>query len=211
MLLLLQNCNCHRVRLDVPSLGLRSCSATNRVTGPDLFTEPPPRNWANRWACMLQDKIPKIWKCYFMGKTFAVFSGGKTFQKILNVEFGGSLSIVVDLMEGGLMPTKSVLFEPEKKRHSYLGRLVGAALTPTAVAVAVANAAPTLQSASEEQVSKMMMINDNNNNNNNETASASSASPWSSSSSSAATVVKFQKICTDYTFTLDVVLCGGKF
>lgn len=123
-------------------------------------------------------KIPKIWKYYIFGSPAAVVSGGKTFQKIMSMEFDGSMtSSGVDIMEDGLMPTRSLLFERSKSRHTYLRKLVGAALTPSAVA----KSAPLLQSAAQEQVSKMLLAN---NNNNNEEA------------------VKFQKICTDY--TLDV-------
>lgn len=120
-------------------------------------------------------KVPKVWKYYFMGKNFAVFGGGKTYQKILSMEFDGSLtSSGVDLLDGGLMPMKSLLFEREKKRHSYLRRLVGAAMTPAAVSQSASN----LQLAAEEQVSKMndAMANDGE--------------------------VRIQQICTDY--TLDV-------
>jgi len=120
-------------------------------------------------------KVPGLWKYYFMGMNFAVLSGGKTFQKILSLEFTGSLSSSgVDLMEGGLLPTETILFEPDKKRHAYLRRLVGMALTPAAVDAT----APTLQTAAEEQVSRMMAAKDNDE------------------------PVQFQKICTDY--TLDV-------
>ena len=107
-----------------------------------------------------------------MGKNFAVLSGGKTFQNVLSMEFGESLaSSGPDLMAYGLLPEKLLLIEADKKRHSYLRRLVGAALTP----IAVAKTAPTLQFAAEEQVSKMMADMDANGE------------------------VKFQQICTDYT------------
>ena len=119
--------------------------------------------------------VPKIWRYYIMGQPFAVLSGGQTFQKVLSMEFDGSLtSSGVDMMEGGLMSTKSLLFEPDKKRHTYLRRLVGAALTPNAVA----QSAPLLQSASELQVEKMLEQNRNGKES------------------------KFHQICTDY--TLDV-------
>jgi len=122
-------------------------------------------------------KVPRIWKYYIFGKPFAVVSGGKTFQKVLNMEFDGSLtSSGVDLMEGGLLPMESLLFERSKKRHSYLRRLVGAALTPAAVA----KTAPVLQEAAEEQVDRMV----------------------GASGELDGSVVKFHKVCTDY--TLDV-------
>ena len=92
-------------------------------------------------------------KYYAFGSPFAVLSGGKTFQKVLNMEFSGSLtSAGVDLMDGGLLPTESLLFEQSKKRHSYLRKLVGMALTPGAVA----QTAPTLQAASEFQMDKIL-------------------------------------------------------
>jgi len=120
-------------------------------------------------------KVPKIWKYYVMGAPFAVLSGGKTFQKVLGMEFDGSLtSSGVDLMEGGLLPTESLLFERSKKRHSYLRRLVGSALTPQAVG----KTAPALQSAVEKQVDKIVEASSENQ------------------------PVKFHQVCTDY--TLDV-------
>lgn len=122
--------------------------------------------------------VPKIWKYYIFGSPAAVVSGGKTFQKIMSKEFDGSMtSSGVDIMEGGLMPTKSLLFERSKSRHTYLRKLVGAALTPNAVA----KTAPALQSAAEQQVSKMISTNTNGTD---------------------GKTVKFQSICTDY--TLDV-------
>ena len=129
------------------------------------------RTSAHKIAATL-GKIPGVWRYYFMGKNFAVLSGGKTFQNVLSMEFGESLaSSGPDLMAKGLLPEKSLLIEADKKRHSYLRRLVGAALTP----IAVAKTAPTLQFAAEEQVSKMMADMDANGE------------------------VKFQQICTDYT------------
>lgn len=89
------------------------------------------------------------------------------------MEFGDSLANHgADLIEGGLMPTKSLLYERGRKRHAYLRRLVGVALTPRAVA----KAAPTLQLAAEEQVSRMLKNSQKE--------------------------VRFLQICTDY--TLDV-------
>merc|ERR1719410_75879 len=55
-------------------------------------------------------------------------------------------------MGGGLLPIRSLLFERNKSRHSYLRRLVGAALTPQAVE----KAAPLLQASAEEQVDRVL-------------------------------------------------------
>ncbi len=119
-------------------------------------------------------KVPKIWKYYILGSPAAVVSGGKTFQKVLSMEFDGSMtSSGVDLMEGGLLPIQSLLFERSKSRHTYLRKLVGAALAPNVVA----KTAPALQTAAEEQVSKMLASDTDKD-------------------------VKFESICTDY--TLDV-------
>jgi len=119
---------------------------------------------------------PKIWKYYFMGFPWAVVSGGNTFQKIMGSEFESISSNGVEMMEGGLLPMKSLFFEQEKKRHSYLRKLVGSALTPSVVA----KAAPVLQSAAEGQLSKMM----------------------GGGMADEGAAVNFQQICTDY--TLDV-------
>ena len=147
---------------------------------PQIYTEGDPSygggNYYRKAAKALGQalgRVPMIWKYYCFGKPFAVVSGGKTLQRVLNMEFGDSLANHgADLIEGGLMPTKSLLYEREKKRHAYLRRLVGAALTPRAVA----KAAPTLQLAAEEQVSRMLKNNHGE--------------------------VKFLKVCTDY--TLDI-------
>jgi cytochrome P450 len=117
--------------------------------------------------------VPKIWKYYFMGKNMAVVSGGGTFQKVLGMEFDGALaSSGAELLDEGLMPMKSLLFEVDKQRHSYLRRLVGSALTPAAVGAA----APTLQTAAEEQVTRILSQNGNK--------------------------IKFSQVCTDYTLDL---------
>ena len=117
--------------------------------------------------------VPKIWKYYFMGKSMAVVSGGGTFQKVLGMEFDGALSSSgAELLDKGLMPLKSLLFEVDKQRHLYLRRLVGSALT----AAAVSAAAPTLQTAAEEQVTRILAQNGSK--------------------------IKFSQICTDYTLDL---------
>jgi cytochrome P450 len=117
--------------------------------------------------------VPKIWKYYFMGKTMAVVSGGGIFQKVLGMEFDGTLtSSGAELLDDGLMPMKSLLFEVDKQRHSYLRRLVGSALTPAAVGAA----ASTLQTAAEEQVTRILAQNGNK--------------------------IKFSQVCTDYTLDL---------
>eukprot|EP00566_Odontella_aurita_P005548 CAMPEP_0113543518 /NCGR_PEP_ID=MMETSP0015_2-20120614/10201_1 /TAXON_ID=2838 /ORGANISM="Odontella" /LENGTH=580 /DNA_ID=CAMNT_0000443683 /DNA_START=62 /DNA_END=1804 /DNA_ORIENTATION=- /assembly_acc=CAM_ASM_000160 len=94
---------------------------------------------------------PRIWKYYFMGQPFAVLSG-KELKYVLNKEFDEVTSSGVDLMGGGLMPMKSLLFERDRARHSFLRRLVGKSMTSSKVSEAV----PTLQVAAEVQVSKML-------------------------------------------------------
>jgi len=104
-----------------------------------------------------------------MGQPFAVISGTKL-KSVLSKEFDSNTSSGVDLMDDGLMPIQSVLFEPDKSRHSFLRRLVGDALTPRKVSQAV----PTLQKAAEEQVRRML-----------------SAGPSEN--------IQMAKICNDYT------------
>jgi len=86
-----------------------------------------------------------------MGQPFAVLSG-KELKYVLNKEFDEVTSSGVDLMGGGLMPMKSLLFERDRARHSFLRRLVGKSMTSSKVSEAV----PTLQVAAEVQVSKML-------------------------------------------------------
>lgn len=117
---------------------------------------------------------PRLWTYYFMGQILCVVSGGSALKKVLSMEFDSITSSGTDIMAGGLMPMKCLLFETDKSRHSYLRRLVGSALTPAKVA----ETAPTLQKAAEEAVSKVLL------------------------QSGGGGSVKFQRVCTEY--TLDV-------
>lgn len=117
---------------------------------------------------------PGVWKYYFMGKPFAVVSGGDNLKTVLNMEFDTLTSSGAEVMEGGLLPMKSILFEPDKSRHAFLRRLVGQSLTPARVSDAV----PVLQEAADVAVDKMLAAQDVNGK------------------------VTMEKICTD--FTLDV-------
>jgi cytochrome P450 len=117
---------------------------------------------------------PRVWKYYFMGKPFAVISGGENLKSALNLEFDTLTSSGAEIMEGGLLPIKSILFEPDKSRHAFLRRLVGQSLTPARVSEAV----PVLQEAADVAVDKMLAIQDVDGK------------------------VTMEKICTD--FTLDV-------
>lgn len=90
---------------------------------------------------------------YLMVVPFAVTSGGRSLQKVLSMEFGGSLtSSDVEILKGGPLSTNSHIFESDKTRHLYLHHLVVSALTLTEVS----------QAAAEKQVSKMMMTKANN-------------------------------------------------
>mmetsp|Transcript_33415 Transcript_33415/g.73281 ORF Transcript_33415/g.73281 Transcript_33415/m.73281 type:complete len:613 (-) Transcript_33415:125-1963(-) len=112
---------------------------------------------------------PRVWKYYFLGKPLAVISGGDELKAVLNQEFDGVTSSGSEIMDSGLMPMDSLLFEGDKSRHSFLRRLVGQSLTPARVSDAV----PVLQVAADEAVRKMLDSTDG--------------------------TVKMEKVCTDYT------------
>jgi len=94
---------------------------------------------------------PRVWMVYFMGKPGAVISGGERVKKLLNSEFedGG---VVNNVNPSGMLNANSMLVEDDRKTHSYLRRLVGAALSPAAVSASV----PILKVAAERQVDRML-------------------------------------------------------
>ena len=112
---------------------------------------------------------PRVWKYYFMGKPLAVVSGGDELKSVLNQEFDGVTSSGAEIMDSGLMPMDSLLFEGDKSRHAFLRRLVGQSLTPARVSDAV----PVLQVAADEAVKKMLGSPDGK--------------------------IRMEKVCTDYT------------
>jgi len=96
---------------------------------------------------------PRVWMVYFMGKPGAVISGGERVKKLLNSEFekGGVMN---NVNPSGMLNANSMLVESDRKTHSYLRRLVGAALTPAAVSASV----PNLKVAAERQVDRILSL-----------------------------------------------------
>lgn len=94
---------------------------------------------------------PRVWMVYFMGRPGAVISGGEHVKKLLNSEFedGG---VVNGISPSGMLNKNCMLAEGDRKTHSYLRRLVGAALSPAAVTASV----PNLINAAERQVDIML-------------------------------------------------------
>lgn len=127
---------------------------------------------------------PRLFKYYFLGTPFVAVSGYKRLQKVLGQEFEpqGLRSATLRDRPTSLMGQASIVAETDKRRHQFLRRLIGQALTPTAVGASV----PVLQQAAQVQVDRLL-ASANNNNNNTTTSSQS---------------VRMDRICTDY--TLDV-------
>lgn len=99
-------------------------------------------------------KHPRVFMIYFMGRPGAVISGGERVKNLLNKEFDED-GIYTGVNPTGILGKGSLLAEKDRKRHSYLRRLVGSALTPAAVSAAV----PNMQIAAEKQVTKMLQSN----------------------------------------------------
>uniref|UniRef100_A0A7S2EK13 Cytochrome P450 n=1 Tax=Ditylum brightwellii TaxID=49249 RepID=A0A7S2EK13_9STRA len=114
---------------------------------------------------------PRVWMVYFMGRPGAVMSGGERIKQLLNSEFENDGVLNSVQPNGVMLDVNSMLAESHRKTHSYLRRLVGAALTPAAVTAVV----PTLQASAEKAVEKLV------------TESASGKE------------VKSEEICTEYT------------
>ena len=102
----------------------------------------------------------KLWMYYFLGTPVAVLAGMQALKDMLNSEFEptgvSSMSAAGrERIKARKRPTiigpESLLAEGNKERHSQLRRLVGQALTPTAVAKSI----PSLQMAAMEQARKL--------------------------------------------------------
>jgi cytochrome P450 len=92
---------------------------------------------------------PRIFKHYFLGCPFVAVSGLKNLQSVLNREFEPSgIASAMHLNE--LMGQCSIAAETSKDRHQFLRRLVGQALTPSAVTSAL----PVLEGMAIDQIIK---------------------------------------------------------
>lgn len=109
---------------------------------------------------------PPLWKHYFLGNPAVVVSGTRLVSLLQNLEFS-------KLKAGGggvLFGTNNLMFERDKKKHSFLRKLVGSAMTPAALQKSV----PVLEEIANKCIDQVLL--------------QAKAGP-----------VKMVTICTDYT------------
>lgn len=101
---------------------------------------------------------PRVFRFFFMGRPGVCISGGERIKSLMNTEFeeDGVYVPVVNTEYTG----PSLLGEQNGKKHAYLRKLVGQALTPAAVKRAV----PNLYQASQKQVDRMIAASSNGDN-----------------------------------------------
>jgi cytochrome P450 len=120
--------------------------------------------------------IPSMFMYYFLGRPLVAVSGRATLQKLLSLEFEPDGLRSAMRREGPtLMGSTSLITESDRRTHSFLRRLVGQALTPTAVAASV----PVLQAAARVATDQMLR-----------------------EGSGGAAAIRMDRVCTD--FALDV-------
>ena len=96
----------------------------------------------------------KIYRYFFMGKRWFVITGGSTLKQIMNTEYQKDGLYVQYGSSNYLGPT--MIWEPNEAKHTYyLRKLVGQALTPSAVKRAI----PNLIEASQHQINRMLENN----------------------------------------------------
>ena len=94
---------------------------------------------------------PRVWMVYFLGRPGAVISGGDSIKKLLGTEFDPD-GVQTGVQPSGILNEHSLLAETDRRKHADMRRLVGAAMTPAAVAAAV----PNLRAAADRQVELML-------------------------------------------------------
>ena len=94
---------------------------------------------------------PRVWMVYFLGRPGAVITGGDNIKNLLNTEFDDG-GVQNGVNPSGMLDENSMLAEKDRRMHSYMRRLVGAAMTPAAVTKAV----PNLREAADKQVDQML-------------------------------------------------------
>jgi cytochrome P450 len=97
--------------------------------------------------------IPSMFMYYFLGRPLVAVSGRATLQKLLSLEFEpDGLRSAMRRETQTLMGTTSLITESDRRTHSFVRRLVGQALTPSAVEASV----PVLQAAAQVSVGQMI-------------------------------------------------------
>jgi cytochrome P450 len=92
---------------------------------------------------------PPIWKLYFFGNPCVAVSGTRLVSLLQNLEFsklkaGGS---------GELFGTNNLMFERDKKKHSFLRKLVGSAMAPAALQKSV----PVLEEIANKCIDQVLL------------------------------------------------------
>jgi len=129
--------------LGCPFLGSNVMSGT-REYGPYVFFERARQSFQN----------PSLLKLYAFGMPMVSVTGSDNIQTILKDEFdpeGVNTEMLGDSYTQ-VFGDNSILYESDKTTHGFLRRLVGAAMTPTAVT----NAVPAIQQAANDQVDEML-------------------------------------------------------
>jgi cytochrome P450 len=96
-------------------------------------------------------KWSRIFKHYFLGCPFVAVSGLKNLQFVMNREFEETGGIASAMHLNELMGQASIAAERSKDRHQFLRRLVGQALTPSAVTSSL----PVLERMAIDQIRQM--------------------------------------------------------
>jgi cytochrome P450 len=131
----------------------------SKTKGPELFYKKASAALGN----------PPMWKFYFFGNPCVAVSGTRLVSLLQNLEFskleaGGS---------GELFGSNNLMFEKDKKKHSFLRKLVGSAMTPAALQKSV----PVLEEIANKCIDQVLL--------------QAKAGP-----------VKMSSICTDYTMEI---------
>jgi len=132
-------------------------------------------------AAAVTPPAPRTWKYGFFGRGVAVFRGGDLVKRVLSTEFegptAGIASAVAEFTSPIMGMSTALNTETDRDRHSFLRRLVGQALTPSAVSKSISS----LQVAAERQVERIL---------------------WKASAEASPSFIKMDEVCNDY--TLDI-------
>ena len=130
---------------------------------------------------------PRVWMFYFLGSPVVAISDPSLIQKINSMEFKATeaLSFTYKEQKGweeekdkpAVFGNNNVMFERNEKKHSYLRKLVGSAMMPSALKAAI----PTIQETAENTIQTELLQNIDGD----------------------GTPVKMEDVCTSY--TMDIV------
>jgi cytochrome P450 len=111
---------------------------------------------------------PRVWKFYFMGSPVAAISGKELVQKFNALEYMDTEALGATYEYQGdvdaedkkekeqnkpkIFGSNNVMFERNKKRHEFLRKLVGSAMTPQAITAAVSTMQETARATIESEI-----------------------------------------------------------